>query len=52
LLRNTSGSPMRFETFCHVQDLHEMGFDSEPLFDIHLKSSVMTNLRKSLGGAY
>ncbi len=52
LLRNNSGSPMRFETYHNVNDLHEMGFDSESVFDIQLKSSTMTNLRKSFGRAY
>lgn len=52
LLRNNSGSPMRFESFYNVDELHEMGFDSEPVYDLLLKSSTMTSLRKSLGIAY
>ncbi len=52
LLRNNSGSPLRFETFFNVDDLHQMGFDSEPIYDIHLKKSMMTNLRKSFGRAH
>lgn len=52
LLRNNSGGPMRFETFFSVDDLHEMGFDSEPVFDLQFKTSAMTKLRKSFGRAY
>jgi len=52
MLRNNSGSPLRYETFFNVDDLHEMGFDSEPVFDIYLKSSALTNLRKSFGRAH
>lgn len=52
MLRNNSGSPQRYETFFNVDDLHEMGFDSEPVFDIYLKSSALTNLRKSFGRAH
>ncbi|MEM9545931.1 MAG: hypothetical protein AAGA77_08155 [Bacteroidota bacterium] len=52
MLRNSSGSPLRFETFYNVNILHEMGFDSEPVFDLQLKSSTMTNLLKSFGRAY
>jgi len=52
LLRNNSGSPLRFETFFNVDDLHEMGFDSDPVYDIQLKKSTLTNLKKSLGRAH
>lgn len=52
LLRNNSGGPLRFETFFSVDDMHEMGFDSEPVFDLQFKSSALTKLRKSLGRAY
>ena len=52
LLRNNSGSPLRFESFFNVDDLHEMGFDSEPVHDIQLKTSALTNLRKSFGRAH
>lgn len=52
LLRNNSGSPLRFETFESTSDLHEMGFDSEPVYDIHFKSSTVSNIMKSFGGAY
>ena len=52
LLRNSSGSPMRFETFFSVDDLREMGFDFEPVYDLQFKTSTLTKLRKSLGRAY
>lgn len=52
LLRNNSGSPMRFETFFKVDDLHEMGFDSEPVYDIQFNKSTLTNLRKAFGRAH
>ena len=52
MLRNNSGSPYKFETFFKVDDLHEMGFDSEPVFDLQLKRSVMINFRKSFGRAH
>jgi hypothetical protein len=52
LLRNSSGSPMRFETFFSVDDLIEMGFDLEPVYDLQFKISTLSKLRKSLGRAY
>lgn len=52
LLRKSAGSPVRFETFFNVDTLHEMGFDSEPVFDILLKRSVFSNIIKSFGGTY
>ncbi|MDF1694853.1 MAG: hypothetical protein P1U56_03440 [Saprospiraceae bacterium] len=52
MLRNNSGSPFRYETFVSTSDLHEMGFDSEPVFDLHFKTSAMTNIMKSFGQAY
>jgi hypothetical protein len=52
LLRNSSGSPLRYVTFFEVDELHEMGFDSEPIHDIQLKTSPLMSLRKSLGRAH
>ena len=52
ILRNNSGSPIRYEAFSKVDELHEMGFDSELLNDVQLKSSTMTNILKSFGRAY
>jgi|GEM_PF-2276972 len=52
LLRNNSEKANRIETFDQVDDLHEMGFDSEPVCDLQFSQSTMTNIRKAFGRAY
>jgi hypothetical protein len=52
MLRNSANSPLRFESFLSVDDLKEMGFDLEPVFDLQLNNSALSKLRKSFGGAH
>jgi len=52
MLRNNSGSPAKFESFDSVNDLHELGFDSEPVYDLQLKNSTLITLKKSFGRAF
>ena len=52
LLRNNAEKPSRIESFHSVNDLHEMGFDSEEVCNLQLGKSSFLNLKKAFGRAH
>lgn len=51
IFRNNSEKSSKIESFHNVNDLQELGFDLEPVGDIHFKRSTLDNLKKAFGGA-
>lgn len=52
ILRSNSAKPSRIETFENINDLHELGFDSEQVGDLHLSKKSFHSIKKAFGQAY